>query len=69
MSIWIAALATLFAVVYGIDTQHYVSTNSEPELLTRVTYTAFHRIAWGFGMGWIIFASFHDYGGTKGVES
>jgi len=60
---WVSSLASFFAVVYGVDAVHILATADKPALGARVAYTALHRLAWGFALGWLIFASFHGYGG------
>ncbi len=52
------------AVVYGVDVQGIL--NGEKDDLSdaaSAAYNAFHRLAWGVALSWLIFACHHGYGG------
>jgi len=61
---WILALSLLFVVVYGTDIAEYNENIEDPSKTSRVMFNSFHRVAWTAGLGWIVFACFHGYGGT-----
>jgi len=62
---WVLALTLLFVNVYAIDVAEYDRNGEDPSKLSRVMYNSFNRIAWTAGLGWIIFACFHGYGGKN----
>nr|XP_054751083.1 O-acyltransferase like protein-like [Lytechinus pictus] len=60
---WILALASLFAVVYGVWSGAY---RYVPQIESAIYFT-FYRLGWGVAICWIIFASLHGYGGPVGA--
>ncbi|XP_011672918.2 O-acyltransferase like protein [Strongylocentrotus purpuratus] len=60
---WVLALATLFAVVYGVWSGAY---RYVPQIEAAI-YLTFFRLGWGVGICWIIFACLQGYGGPVGV--
>ncbi|XP_071491871.1 O-acyltransferase like protein-like [Diadema antillarum] len=60
---WCVALATLYSVVYG---QAWVPSDEVSQPVA-VFYLTVHRMAWGIGVAWIIFACQTGYGGPIAV--
>ncbi len=65
---WISAFVTGFCVVYLIDANEAVFTLTPPSLTASVFFNAFHRLAWGLALAWLILACFHGYGGQSAVH-
>eukprot|EP00057_Strongylocentrotus_purpuratus_P033640 XP_792203.3 PREDICTED: nose resistant to fluoxetine protein 6 [Strongylocentrotus purpuratus] len=61
---WLAALTTLWFTLYGI---WFSYQRMDVPQATAVMYLTFCRLAWGVGVGWIIFACLQDYGGPIGA--
>jgi len=57
----------MFTTVYGIDAYDYMINREGPSAFVRALNNGFHRVAWAAGIGWIVFASFHGYGGKKNI--
>jgi len=60
---WMAALILLFASVYGVDVRYYAVHDKVPSAFVRALNNGLLRVAWAAGLGWIVFACFHGYGG------
>ena len=60
---WTLATVVALFIIYGLNP--YLDENKVPEMneITRVSYGAFHRLAWSISLGWLIFACVHAYGG------
>ncbi len=63
LSLWACAFATGIAVVYGIDAQGILNSGDLPSDTAEAFYNAFHRLAWGLALAWLIFACHNGYGG------
>ena len=63
LSLWACAFATGIAVVYGIDAQGILNSGDFPSDTAEAFYNAFHRLAWGLALAWLIFACHNGYGG------
>ena len=61
---WTMAFVSAVGVLYILDPINILYGKVEsPSLAANVMYNGFHRIAWTFSLGWVIFACFHGYGG------
>ncbi|XP_050710957.1 nose resistant to fluoxetine protein 6-like [Eriocheir sinensis] len=61
---WIAALATMSAVVFGIaDYNDFSTANHEYNGAVSILYGGLHRLAWGAALAWLVFACHMGYGG------
>ena len=61
---WTLAFISAVGVLYFLDPNAYAYGFKEyPSLAASTMYNGFHRIAWTFSLGWVIFACFHGYGG------
>ncbi|XP_041476434.1 nose resistant to fluoxetine protein 6-like [Lytechinus variegatus] len=60
---WAVALTILWLVLYGI---WFPNQRTDVPQSTAVMYLTFFRVAWGAGIGWIIFACILNYGGPIG---
>ena len=61
---WSLAAVSAISVLYILDpTAITYGEKESPSLAASVSYNGFHRVAWTFSLGWVIFACFHGYGG------
>ena len=61
---WCLAFVSATSVLYILDPVNIKYGLKEyPSLAMSILYNAFHRVAWTFALGWVIFACFHGYGG------
>ena len=66
---WALAFASGVSVLYILDPVNINAGVKEfPTTAMSVLYGGFHRIAWTFTLGWVIFACFHGYGGINYVQ-
>lgn len=54
-------------VIFGLIP--YLNEDEVPSInpIVRVSYGAMHRTAWGFVMGWVVFACSRGYGGKMAL--
>eukprot|EP00095_Tigriopus_kingsejongensis_P009191 maker-scaffold299_size217019-snap-gene-0.12 protein:Tk09191 transcript:maker-scaffold299_size217019-snap-gene-0.12-mRNA-1 annotation:"hypothetical protein DAPPUDRAFT_306180" len=60
---WVLALGCLFAVVYGLDLPTVLETQIAPTKAVSISYGGLHRLVWGLGLAWIVWACAKGYGG------
>ncbi|KAG0719426.1 O-acyltransferase like protein [Chionoecetes opilio] len=60
---WVAALATMSAVVFGVTDYNTFSGIHEYNPAISILYGGLHRLAWGVAVAWLVFACHMGYGG------
>lgn len=64
MAGWSLALVTGFLVVFGMYSYNNFIAPMPYDVMTQITYSGLHRLAWGAALAWVVFACHNGYGGT-----